>query len=165
MSQSTTAVNPPYGMRAACKKCGGRLGHIEVRSGQACVICACGAWQYNAPRVETGEHQRSVSTRTGITPSARARVFALHGHRCIACGACAADGAILHLDHLISRKQAEMAGCLDALIDSEHNLAPMCEECNLGKRAESTESIQLIYRVLLIKERLNTQRIPNEGAA
>jgi hypothetical protein len=41
----------------------------------------------------------------------------------------------------------------------------MCEECNLGKRAESTESIQLIYRVLLIKERLNTQRIPNEGAA
>ena len=95
-----------------------------------------------------------MSTRVGITPSARARVFAAHGHRCVACGAGATDGAVLHLDHLISRKQAEKAGVLDALIDSEHNLAPMCEECNLGKRAESVESIQLIYRVLLIKERM-----------
>jgi hypothetical protein len=54
---------------------------------------------------------------------------------------------------MIRVDQAQKAGVYDELIESDLNLAPLCEECNLGK-AESIQSIQLIYRVLLIKERL-----------
>lgn len=40
---------------------------------------------------------------------------------------------------------------LDALIDSEWNLAPMCRECNSGKRVLGEPSVRLMYRVLLMK--------------
>lgn len=136
-----------HGLRSPCK-CGSWYGRIDTRGGQDCVFCAeCGGWQYNAPRLETGRDVRSLSTRPGITPSQRFRVLDAHGHQCVSCGATGS----LQLDHLISRDDAERAGCLDELIDSEWNLAPMCPECNSGKRSLGTASIRLMYRCLLIK--------------
>lgn len=141
----------PFTMRAPCIRCAEPLGRIEHRNGQDCVFCsACDAWCYNAPRVETGKATRSVSTRPGITPGQRARIMETHGHACVSCGA-TAPAVVLHLDHLISREDAERHGFLDDIIDSEWNLAPMCEECNLGKRVLGSASVRLMYRCLLIK--------------
>jgi hypothetical protein len=41
---------------------------------------------------------------------------------------------VLTLEHIISREIAERYGMLDALIDSEWHLVPMCEEDNSGNR-------------------------------
>lgn len=150
----------PINLRQPCAKCNHGEGYFVERNGQSVVYCwECQAYQYNAPKVETGVRRRTVASREGITPSVRARVLASHGHACIACGRTALlHNVVIHLDHLISRAQAEAAGCLDGLIDSEWNLAPMCEECNLGKRTDSPEFIQLIYRVLLIKAKTHQLR-------
>jgi 5-methylcytosine-specific restriction endonuclease McrA len=141
-----------YPLRKPCRQCGGSDGHIETKSGQDCVYCiACGLWEHNAPRLETGRALRTLSTRPGLTVSQRARVFDAHDHRCIACGRSAGDGVTLDLGHLISRDDAEAHGFLDEIIDSEWNLAPMCAECNSGQRPLGSIGIRLMYRTLLIK--------------
>jgi hypothetical protein len=52
---------------------------------------------------------------------------------------------------MLSREDAARHGFLDALIDSEWNLVPMCAECNAGKRALGPDAVALIYRCLVIK--------------
>lgn len=141
-----------FPLRAVCPQCGGGDGRIETKSGQDCVYCLdCGRWQYNAPRIETGREQRTLSSRPGITTSQRARIFDVHDQRCITCGRTAADGVTLDLGHLISRDDAEAHGFLDEIIDGEFNLAPMCAECNSGQRPLGSIGIRLMYRILLIK--------------
>jgi 5-methylcytosine-specific restriction endonuclease McrA len=47
--------------------------------------------------------------------------------RCQACGACAADGVKMHVDHIKPRSRfPELALSLD-------NLTVLCEDCNIGK--------------------------------
>ena len=134
-------------MRAACG-CGSDSGSITERSGQDCVYCTgCGQWKYNAPRTETGRKKRSLASREGITPATRARILTRHDHTCIACGARPPD-VHLTLEHIISREMADHHGMLDDLIDSEWNLAPMCEECNSGHRWIGHPQIRLMYRCL-----------------
>ena len=54
-----------YAMPAPCKKCGCTNGRIETRSGQDCVLCQiCGAFQYNAPKTETGRAREPSARRT-----------------------------------------------------------------------------------------------------
>lgn len=146
-AQAVTAISDtPIHMRAPCPRCTATDGHIKERQGQNTVWCdTCNTYQYNAPKTETGQKQRTVRSRETVTPSQRARVMGGRG---------GTDGVILHLDHLISRDEAQRIGHLDELIDSEWNLAPMCEECNLGKRNNSAQFLNLIYRVLLIKQQL-----------
>lgn len=56
----------------------------------------------------------------------------------------------LEVDHLISREDAERLGFLDELIESDLNLAPMCRECNSGKRVTGSASLRLMYRCLVV---------------
>lgn len=59
--------------------------------------------------------------------SVRYRALKLHGGRCQCCGAGAAQGKILHVDHIKPRsKFPELALTLE-------NLQVLCEDCNLGK--------------------------------
>ena len=56
------------------------------------------------------------------------------GGKCACCGASAADGARIHVDHIIPRyKRPDLSLSLD-------NLQALCEDCNLGKGAwDSTD--------------------------
>lgn len=131
--------------------CGCETGYIVEKGAQDVARCAqCDRYQYCAPRFETGKATRTLASRPGLTPSQRARVLDAHDHACIGCGR-RPPAVTLDLDHLISREDAERHGFLDDLIDSEWNLAPMCAECNSGKRALGSASIRLMYRCLLIK--------------
>lgn len=142
--------DPTLTLRAACP-CGGTTGRIVTRSGQDVVYCNdCDRYQYNAPRLETGRAQRSLASRPGITVSQRARVLAVHDYACVSCGRRPPD-IELQLAHIISREIAAKYEMLDALIDSEWNLAPMCAECNSGDAFVSEPSVRLMYRVLMIK--------------
>jgi 5-methylcytosine-specific restriction endonuclease McrA len=142
--------NESITMRSPCQKCGSTEGSIEVRNGQRCVWCDhCGSWCYNAPR----EERQQVRSRPDMKPSTRARVLATHSHQCIGCGRSPAiHGVVLHVDHMIPVEAAKRAGCYDALIESEWNMVPLCEECNLGKADDiNATSVALMYRVLMIK--------------
>lgn len=140
-----------HNLREPCGACGSDIGVIREKNGQDCVYCAtCDRWQYNAPRLETGRAERKLSTRPTITPSMKARVLAAHDHACIACGG-RAPQVRLELDHILSRELAAAHNLLDALIDSEWNLAPMCAECNSGKRWVAEPMVRLMYRTLMMK--------------
>ncbi len=123
-----------HSLRAPCK-CGGTSGKIETKGGQDCVYClACGKFQYNAPRVETGRAQRTVTTvHNGIKPNQRSRVLNRASGRCEICGY-KPDGTerTLHVGHLLSVKDGMAQGMTEAELNNDENLAAMCDECNLG---------------------------------
>lgn len=138
-----------YPLRAPCP-CGSAEGYITEAGYQDVVRCRrCDRYQYNAPRLETGKATRTVSSRPGLTPAQRWRILERYGHACVGCGRRPPE-VELHIDHLIPRAVADEFGFLDAVIDSDVNLGPLCPECNLGKGTRPV-SIQLLYRLLLIR--------------
>lgn len=141
-------------MRAPCPACSETVGTV-VRVGlQDTVRCTtCDRFAYNAPRTETGERKVSLTSRPGITPSRRYRILDSHGHACVSCHRTDVD---LHLDHLVSREDANRYGFLDDIIESDLNLAPMCAECNSGKGGSSA-SVQLMYRCLVVASKAPTR--------
>jgi hypothetical protein len=153
VSADEVTIPGPYQATRPCKSCGGHDAWIETKNGQdmvSCLTCADRPWIYNAPKAETGRKARTLSSREGITPSQKARILAAHDHCCIACGHRPPE-VQLDLEHIIAREVAYAYGCLDWLIDSEWNLAPMCAECNSGKRWVSEPQVRLMYRVLMMK--------------
>jgi 5-methylcytosine-specific restriction endonuclease McrA len=118
-----------YAMRAPCRFCGVLDGELRPTNGQNCVYCAgCGKLAYNAPKSETGEPQRSVSTRPDIKPGQRARILMRDLARCVLCGAT----GNLHVGHVLSVDEGRKQGATDAELFDDKNLACLCEECNLG---------------------------------
>jgi len=118
-------------LRVPCSLCGATDGRIESRNGQDCVFCSsCDRWQYNAPRTETGKATRSTTTiHNGVKPSQRARVLMRDGN---ACSICHVSDKPLHVGHLLAVETGLSMGLTDTEINSDENLAAMCEECNLG---------------------------------
>lgn len=112
---------------------------------------ACDQFLRWVPKAELGIPTRSVTSRQGIKPKVRARVLDRFGHTCMSCGA-APPEVILHVDHVIPVDLARKYGVYDELIEDDLNLAPFCEECNLGKGATvfSARSIRLMHRCLVV---------------
>ena len=140
-------TNDPYVMREPCRACAATDGVIEERGGQQSVRCINGHWVYNAPKTETGLAQRSITTiHNGIKPSQRARILDWALGRCELCGGM----KNLHVSHLLAVKDGFEAGLTDQEINSDGNLAALCEECNLGL---SSLSISPLLYVVLLRNR------------
>ncbi len=135
-------------LRALCSVCGSDQGRITFRNGQNVVHCYwCSAYQYNAPKTETGLSQRSVVTvHNGIKPKQRARIIMRAGG---ACELCHCTEKPIHAGHLLSVNDGFSAGLCDADLNSDDNLAAMCEECNLGLSSEPIPT-RLFVALLLI---------------
>jgi hypothetical protein len=118
-------------------------------TGEWCVDC--GEWLRWVPKSELGEATRSVTSRPGIKPKVRARVLDRFGHTCMSCGA-APPAVMLQVDHIIPVDLAKQYGVYDELIEDDLNLAPFCEECNLGKGSTvfTARSIRLMHRCLVV---------------
>lgn len=139
-----------FAMRAPCSACRGTEGRVEVRGGQDCVFCLCGKHQYNAPKTETGRKPRSVqTTHEAVKPKCRARVLERATGRCEICGK-PASTCVLHVGHLVSVNDGVRLGLTEAEINSDENLAAMCDECNLGL---GDETIPLRLAIAIIKAR------------
>jgi 5-methylcytosine-specific restriction endonuclease McrA len=123
-----------FTMRAPCKQCSGTVGRIVERNRQDTVRCAsCGVYQYNAPRVETGREQRSVTTvHEAIRPKQRARILSRASARCEVCGA----RGNLHVGHIVSVAIGLNFGMTEVELNDDENLLCLCEECNLGQGKE-----------------------------
>lgn len=72
---------------------------------------------------QSAQYQRSL-----LTPSLRYDVLNRDHHKCTICGIGAADGAVLHVDHI---KPVSKGGKTVM-----HNLRALCQSCNLGKSAK-----------------------------
>jgi 5-methylcytosine-specific restriction endonuclease McrA len=152
----------PFKMRGECKRCGCTEGRIESRSGQDCVYClGCGAFQYNAPKTETGRAVRSIATiHNGITGKQRQRILARANTHCELCGAV---GTILNVGHLLSAKDGFDMGLSDAEINSDENLAAFCEQCN-SEMGKETVSLRLVFAIIKARARNRTQNDQREAS-
>lgn len=75
---------------------------------------------------EADAHKRMIAEqRRLMTDSLRYDILARDGFRCKICGASAADGAKLHVDHIIPVSKGGKT--------EKANLRTLCERCNLGK--------------------------------
>lgn len=120
--------------------------HLE----EVCADCACHVRFVS--KAEAGVGRRSVTSRKGIKPRVRARVLDRFAYGCHLCGRSAADGVLLHVDHILPVHLAKRFGVYDDVIESELNLAPLCEECNLGKGAEvfGAGAVRLMAKALRV---------------
>jgi 5-methylcytosine-specific restriction endonuclease McrA len=116
---------------------------------QDCVFCDCGAFQYNAPRVETGRAVRTVKTvHDAIKPKTRRDVLL---RASLACELCHSWTKELHVGHLVSVADGITHGLTDDEINSEANLCAMCAECNLGL---GKETVPLRLAVAMVMARV-----------
>ena len=82
---------------------------------------------------------RAIEVRNGFYDSrewraVRYQALKKHGGRCQCCGASAAEGATLHVDHI---KPRSLWPSLELAL---HNLQVLCRDCNLGKsNVDSTD--------------------------
>lgn len=141
-----------FQMRAPCKNCGHEFGSIEMKGGQDCVYCGiCGKHQYNAPKTETGRAVRTVTTvHNGIKPGQRSRILLRANSSCELCHSVSKP---LHVGHLLSVNDGVRQGLTDAEINSDENLAAMCDECNLGL---SDEPVPVRLLIAILKARTGT---------
>lgn len=151
-----------FALRKPCSKCGFETGFILTVNGQDVVRCEhCQAYQYNAPRVETGRKPRTVQTvHELITPAIRSRMIDRANSRCERCGKhAAASKTGLHVGHIISVDEGLRQGLDISIINSDENLICECDECNLG---HGKGVLPVRFVVALLLARLN-QGASNEG--
>lgn len=120
----------PYHARSPCPRCQSDEAFILRRGNQATVRCAsCHRHLYNAPKTETGDAPRTVRTlRPGLKPSQQARVLNRDRGRCVLCST--TDS--LTIAHLLSIEDGLALGATVDELNSDANLAAMCEACNIG---------------------------------
>ena len=138
-----------FAMRAPCLDCGCSDGRIDRRGEQNCVFCSgCGRFAYNAPKTETGDAPRTVTrVHNGIRPKQRARLLLRAYGRCELCGGVGP----LHIGHLLSVEEGLALGLTELELNSDDNLATLCEECNLGLGSISVTPG--LYVALLMRRR------------
>ena len=130
----TQEERTPHTLRAPCGECGGAEGYLVPTKGQDVVRCArCDAFAYNAPKVETGRGQRSVTPthRPVIKPRRRFEVLARYPC-CVVCGVGAHRDRWFEVGHLIPLTVGRKMDIPSEFLCEEWNLAPMCAECNSG---------------------------------
>ena len=120
----------PHQARAPCPRCTTTDALLLARGNQAVVRCAsCHRHLYNAPKTETGARRRTVKTlRTTIRPAQQARILNRDRGRCVLCG----STEDLTIGHLLSLEDGARLGATEFELNSDANLAAMCEACNLG---------------------------------
>lgn len=137
-----------FKLRNKCAKCGSEKGQIKPTNGQDVVFCEQGHYQYNAPKVETGKIQRTVTTvHNGITAKKRATVLMRATGRCELCGKSSLE-SVIHAGHIVSVKQGLKLGLTEKELNDPENLCALCDECNLGLSDEILP-IRLLARILL----------------
>lgn len=106
----------------------GQLDQMEMREAQIRKWRFSRIWRGATYAGTVEELGLEVSLRSPVPAKRRWEVLERDGRRCVVCGASAADGATLHVDHVVS---VYNGGSNDI-----ENLQTLCEPCNLGKGRE-----------------------------
>ncbi len=145
-----------YDSRQDCPDCGIKSAAVAPSNGQNVVRCAkCGRHLYNAPKTETGERPRTVSSlRHTIKPSQQSRILDRDHRTCLLCGRADVQ---LTIGHLLSVEEGVGVGASEGELYNDANLAAMCESCNLGLGRHSI-SPRTYAVIMLHLERAETLR-------
>jgi len=86
------------------------------------------------PKIELAEDEkvilsRNIDEKNVVRAGIRWQVFERDNFKCVACGNSAADGAILHVDHIMPRSKGGK--------DEMDNYQTLCHTCNIGKSNKS----------------------------
>lgn len=145
--------------RTPCPICDTTEALLVPSNGQNVVQCArCGRKLYNAPKTETGERRRTVSTiRRSIKPSQQARILDRDDRTCVLCGR---GDVPLAIGHLLSVNDGFALGATESELYDDANLAAMCEACNagLGGHSVSPRTYAVIMFQLVRAEQGRTAR-------
>ena len=113
-----------------------------------------GRYIKTVPPAHLGFEKRKLAT-TNFKPSERYDIFNRDNHRCQLCGKSSiTDGVILHIGHILSKKQYEdLKGMYVGLdihdfVDHPSNLMTLCEECNSGQSKQSLPPLQMLLLYL-----------------
>jgi len=130
-AKATLPQSREYVSRQPCTSCQTTEALVVPSNGQNVVRCArCGRSLYNAPKTETGERPRTVTTlRQQIKPSQQARILDRDHRTCVLCGR---SDQPLVIGHLLSIEEGVGVGASEAELYDDANLAAMCEACNSG---------------------------------
>jgi hypothetical protein len=79
--------------------------------------------------IQSGPDRSKTTARLGISAKTRFSILKRDGFKCLYCGKSQAEGAVLHVDHKVSKK--------DGGSDQPDNLVTACQDCNLGKGKDS----------------------------
>ncbi len=90
--------------------------------------------QNASPASAVKENAEKKIDTIGIRASIRWQVFERDNFRCVACGATALDGAILHVDHILPRSKGGK--------DTMENYQTLCQTCNGGKSNRSEQNLR-----------------------
>lgn len=82
-------------------------------------------WRGASPAGMVESFELKLLLRSPVPAKRRWEVIERDGRRCVACGASAANGATLHVDHIVS--------VFNGGGNEMENLQTLCEPCNLGK--------------------------------
>jgi len=160
-AKATLPQSRDYVSRRPCDDCRITEAVIVPSGGQNVVRCAkCGRPLYNAPKTETGEKPRTVTTvRRPIKPSQQARIFDRDHRTCVLCGR---SDHPLTVGHLLSIEEGIAVGASEAEMYDDANLAAMCEACNLGLGRHSISP--RTYAVMMLHlARAERRRLASRG--
>jgi len=134
----------------SCYGCNTLLAMLHIVAGTVTIICKRCKWQTSSSAARERDEPTALlpddfmtmmedrwdafvkaynQRRSAVAVGLRFDVFNRDGFRCRYCGACAADGAILHADHVVPRK--------DGGPTTLANLVTACFDCNSGKSAKA----------------------------
>jgi len=140
-------------LRTPCNVCNGTVGYIVETGHQDVVRCThCDAFQYNAPRTETGKKKRTTDTvHDGMKASQRARILVRDHARCVVCGAKSTESE-LHVGHWLSVVDGLDLGIglTEQQLNSDDNLAVHCARCNLGQ-GRKTLPLWLVVGIVMAR--------------
>ncbi len=150
----------PYESRQPCPKCGGVDGLLTEVAGQNVVRCrSCRTYIYSAPKHETGQRPRTVTTaRKDIKPAQQARILERDGAACVLCH----RTEQLTMGHALSIKEAQELGEVGPFLNSDENLLTMCEACNIGLGGRSLLPRAYALIMLRLLKATTLQRNPSE---
>jgi len=112
---ATASYTSPKGQNSYTRRLDWDFAHLKVGMREA---------QRAREQRSTTEYLRQRE-RTLMTPKLRTDVLRRDGSRCRMCGASAADGVTLHIDHIIPVSHGGRT--------THDNLQTLCQSCNLGK--------------------------------
>lgn len=140
-----------------CKKCDSELMWTETVGCNITMRCmVCSTFNGNLSKEDAGIKERTnTSVRHSIPERTKNLVRTRAGCKCELCGKLAADSP-LHISHLVSIYDGLRFGIPTSTLNSDENLAMMCEECNVDMGNE-TVPLRLAVTILAIRTRRTTR--------
>lgn len=136
-------------IKPSCAVCGSKTGIAKRKNGVWQLYCECGKW-HSTPKIkDIGVKPRKVYRRKTIGLSQRTRIILRAAGACELCR----TNKELRVGHMLSVKDGVEMGLTAEFLNSDENIAAMCECCNSGIK-EGTIPLRVMGAILMARQRV-----------